>query len=102
MEVRREFDHLEQKDALKDKKIKMLQEENQRLAVNLQEKNLSFNLRDSCERTADEAIKAISSPSLTGSICLSASESMDNFMLSEADKTFISEKIEEISKLHKD
>jgi hypothetical protein len=54
------------------------------------------------DKTFDDEIKPISSPSFTASVNLSVNDSLESFMLNEADKSLISDKLSEISKLHKE
>lgn len=94
------MEQLEQKDARKTKKIQLLIEENNQLNIELEEKSLSSIIRDR-EKTEDD-IKPISSPSFNASINLSVNDSLEGFILNEADKSLISDKLEEISKAHKE
>lgn len=60
--------------------------------MELEEKSLSWSMRDK-EKTFDDEIKPISSPSISASLNLSVNDSLEGFMLSEADKSLISDKL---------
>lgn len=45
------------------------------------------------EKTFDDEIKPISSPSISASLNISANDSLEGFMLNEADKSLMNDKL---------
>jgi hypothetical protein len=105
-DIRRNLEQLEQNDVIKTKKIKLLREENLQLSVELELSSMTTTHKEKSERhDLDETIRLNSANSVASSIpnrsFISFIES-DHFFQSEADKTYFSEKIEEIERIHKE
>jgi hypothetical protein len=103
-EQRKVIEFMEQNDIGKNRRIKILQEENHRLTLEIEEKSFGYSLRESEVRVnLDETVKICSTSSVASSIHShhfgSLADSYEHILIE--DRSFMSERMDEMSRVHR-